>query len=66
MRTTIKSGIREEEIILVMSNQIEHLRKAIWRMIHTNKYDLSDCDMFMAFRIVNYELIHHSDERRSN
>lgn len=62
MKSTIKKGEKDEKLFLIMSNRIENLRKAIWRAIHKNKEDLSDCDISMALGIVNYELIHHSKD----
>ena len=45
-----------------MDKQIHQLRKEIWKTIFKERKDLSDADVSMALGIVQYELIHHSDE----
>ena len=64
MRSTIRGGIIEDKYTLVMDEKINQLRKAIWTAIHRSKGELSDCDIAMALGIVQYELIHHSDEKK--
>jgi len=59
MKTTIKKGIINNEMILTMNIKIDLLRKSIWNTIHKNKGNLSNCDICMALGIINYELIHH-------
>ena len=60
MKTTIKKGIVDNELILTMDFKIEELRKAIWNTIHKENRGLSDCDISMVLGIINYELIHHT------
>lgn len=53
----------EESFGLIMSKDIDLMRKAIWRAIHAeNKaLNLSPCDVIMALGLVQYELLHHKD-----
>ena len=46
-----------------MDDKIHQLRGKIWSAIFRERGDLSDCDVAMALRNVQYELIHHSDEK---
>jgi hypothetical protein len=46
-----------------MDDRIFQLRKEIWKTIHKGKGNLSDCDVAMALGIVQYELIHHIEEK---
>lgn len=63
MKSTVKGGVREGKYILVMDSKIDTLRKEVWKTVFKNKGDLSWCDIAMALSIVQYELVHHSDER---
>jgi hypothetical protein len=53
----------ETNFALVMSNDIDLMRKAIWRVIHSENKSmkLSHCDIMMALGLVQYELVHHQD-----
>jgi len=62
MDSTVKSGFKEGKYILFMDEKIEKLRKEIWKTIFSNKKDLPYADIAMALGIVQYELLHHSDE----
>ena len=61
MDSTVKGGIKEDKYYIVMDKKIDTLRKKIWSTIFKERADLSDCDIAMALGIVQYELIHHSD-----
>ncbi|MBS3105619.1 hypothetical protein J4234_05150 [Candidatus Woesearchaeota archaeon] len=63
MKSTVKGGIKEDIYNIVMDKKIDTLRKEIWITIFKERGDLSDCDVVMALGIVQYELIHHSDEK---
>jgi len=65
MDSTVKSGFKEGKYILFMDEKIEKLRKEIWKTIFSNKKDLPYADIAMALGIVQYELLHHSDESKS-
>lgn len=62
MKTTISKSESGEEVFIKMDKKIDVLRKEIWKTIFKEKKDLSDADISMALGIVQYELIHHSDE----
>jgi len=62
MDSTVKSGFKEGKYILFMDEKIEKLRKEIWKTIFSNKKDLPYADIAMALGIMQYELLHHSDE----
>ena len=62
MDSTVKSGFKEGKFIIFMDEKIEKLRKEIWKTIFSNKKDLPYADIAMALGIVQYELLHHSDE----
>lgn len=71
MHSTVKKGefaqkdfITEDDFFLVMDKKIDNLRKKIWSTIFKERGDLSDCDVSMTLGIVQYELIHHSDEKK--
>jgi len=63
MKSTVRGGIKEDNYTIVMDKKIDTLRKKIWSIIFKEHEDLSDCDVVMALGIVQYELIHHSDEK---
>ena len=63
MKSTVKSGKQDGLLIVTMDEKIDTLRKEIWKTIYKNKGDLSSCDVSMALSIVQYECIHHSDEK---
>lgn len=65
MDSTVTSGFKEGKYILFMDEKIEKLRKEIWKTIFSNKKDLPYADIAMALGIVQYELLHHSDESKS-
>ena len=62
MKSTVKGGIKDNRYGFVMDPKINDLRKAIWNTIFKERADLSHADVAMALGIVQYELIHHSDE----
>lgn len=62
MDSTVKSGFKEGKYIIFMDEKIDKLRKEIWKTIFSNKKDLPYADVAMALGIVQYELLHHSDE----
>lgn len=62
MKSTVKGGVRGDRLIVTMDKKVDDLRKAIWRMIFKERKDLSYCDIAMALGLVQYELIHHSDQ----
>lgn len=62
MKSTVKAGVNGEDYLLIMDKKINDLRKKIWVTIFRERGDLSDCDVAMALGMVQYELIHHSDE----
>ena len=66
MESTVKSGVKEGNYFIVMDEKVNGLRKKIWSAIHEERGDLSDCDVAMALGIVQYELIHHSDETKKS
>lgn len=55
--------MREDKYIIIGDKKIDDLRKKIWVTIFKNRENLSDCDVSMVLGIVQYELIHHSDEK---
>jgi len=61
LESSIKAGIREGKYILYMDEEVDKLRKEIWKTIFAEKGDLSISDINLA--LVSYELIHHSDEK---
>jgi len=63
MKSTVKGGVRENQYFIVMDRKIDELRRKIWSTVFKERKDLSDCDVTMALGIVQYELIHHSDEQ---
>ena len=63
MKSTVKGGVRENQYFIVMDKKIDELRRKIWSTIFKERKDLSDCDVTMVLGIVQYELIHHSDEQ---
>jgi len=62
MKSTVKGGVKGNDYYIIMDERIDELRRKIWKTIFKEKGDLSDCDVAMALGIVQYELIHHSDE----
>ena len=65
MDSTVKAGFKEGKYIIYMDEKVEKLRKEIWKTIFSNKKDLPYADIAMALGIVQYELLHHSDESKS-
>lgn len=63
MDSTVKGGLKEGKYILFMDEKIDSLRKEIWKTIFSKKKDLPYADIGMALGIVQYELLHHSDEK---
>lgn len=64
MRSTVRGEETQDRYVITMDKKIYRLTKLIWAAIHQSKDDLSDCDIAMALGIVQYELIHHSDETK--
>lgn len=64
MKSTVKGGRKDGKYFLVMDENIDNLRKEIWKIIFKNKNDISDCDIAMALSLVQYELIHHSNKSK--
>ncbi len=62
MKSTVKAGIKENQYFIIMNKKIDDLRRKIWSIIFKERGNLSDCDVAMALGIVQYGLIHHSDE----
>ena len=62
MKTSVGKRIKDNELMIWMDDSVEQLRKEIWKTIFKHKGKLSDCDVSMALGIVQYELIHHTDE----
>jgi hypothetical protein len=60
MKSTVKTTVKNGTRIICMDDEIFELRRKIWRTIHKEGSDLSDCDVAMALGIVQYELIHHT------
>lgn len=65
MDSTVKGGFKEVKYILFMDDKVDKLRKEIWKTIFANKKDLPYADIGMTLGIVQYELLHHSDEPMS-
>jgi len=65
MKSTVKGGVKENRYFIVMDKKIDDLRRKIWSTIFKERGDLSDCDVAMALGIIQYELIHHSDEKKT-
>ena len=65
MKSTVKGFEKEDYFFIKMDKKIHELRKKIWKTIFKERKDLSDADVSMALGIVQYELIHHSDEPKS-
>jgi len=63
MKSTVKTMLKNGTRIILMDDKIHQLRGKIWRVLFKERGDLSDCDVAMALGIVQYELIHHSDEK---
>ena len=63
MQSTVKGDVKENQYYIVMDKKIDDLRRKIWSTIFKERGDISDCDVAMALGIVQYELIHHSDDR---
>lgn len=61
MKSTVKTGLKDNKRIIVMDDEIYQLRKEIWKTIFAHKKDLSDCDVTMALGLVQYELVHHTE-----
>lgn len=66
MRSSVKSNgcLTDNKYILYMDINLDVLRRRIWQVIHqaNSSLNLSDCDISMVLGIIQYELIHHSDE----
>ena len=60
MKSSVRTGLRGNTRIITMDNEIDQLRKEIWKTIFAHRKDLSDCDVAMALCLVQYELIHHT------
>ena len=65
MDSTVKAGFKEGKYIIFMDEKVDKLRKEIWKAIFANKKDIPYADIGMALGIVQYELLHHSDEPMS-
>jgi len=64
MESTVRGGLqRDGKCVFVMDGQVDALRRALWRTIHENRKGLPYPDIGMALGIVQYELLHHSDEK---
>jgi len=63
VKSTVKTALKNSTRFLLMDDKIYQLRAKIRRVIFQERGDLSDCDVAMALGIVQYELIHHSDEK---
>lgn len=63
MESTVKAGSKETDYILIMDNRINLLRKETWKIIFKEKGNLSWCDIAMTLGMVQYELVHHIDEK---
>ena len=63
MKSTVRAGVKGGKYIVVMDEKIDYLRRKIWSTIFKEKGTLSDCDISLVLGIVQYELIHHSDEK---
>jgi len=63
MKSTVRAGIEGNDYFIVMDKKIDDLRRKIWSTIFKERGDLSDCDVAMVLGIIQYELIHHSDEK---
>lgn len=60
--STVRGSVRDGDYMLIADAEVDELRKAIWRTIHAEKDDLPWADVAFALGIVQYELMHHSDE----
>lgn len=65
MESTVKGGIKDGRYGFVMDEIVNELRKDIWKIIFQYKGKIPYADIGMALGIVQYELLHHSDEEKS-
>lgn len=64
MESSVKARRTDKELVVVMDREIDEVRKAIWRAIHSfDDAGISDCDVAIALGLVQYELIHHKRVR---
>lgn len=63
LKSTVRAGTRDKDYLLVMDKKLDILRKKIWSTIFKEKGDITISDVAMVLGMVQYELIHHSDEK---
>ena len=60
MKSSVWTELKDDKLIIRMDNEIDRLRREIWKAIFATKNDMSDCDVAMALGLVMYELVHHT------
>jgi len=62
LESTLKGGVVDDQYYLQADSEVDELRKAVWRTIREEKGDLPWADVAFTLGVVQYELMHHSDE----
>lgn len=62
MKSSVKKEITKTEFIIHTNVQLENLRKSIWKTLHQFDTTVTYADKSLVLGIVQYELLHHSDE----
>ena len=62
LESSLKGGVVDDQYYIQADSEVDDLRKAIWRTIHEEKDDLPWADVAFTLGVVQYELMHHSDE----
>lgn len=60
--SSVAGGVHNDEYYFRADAEVDELREAIWSAVHQEKGSLSWSDVSFALGIVQYELMHHSDE----
>lgn len=60
--TTVKSMEGEKFYFVSMSKEVNRLRKELWKTIFSRRGKINYCDISMSLGLVQYELLHHSEE----
>lgn len=62
LESSVRGGRDNGDYLLIADEEVDELRKAIWSTIYEEKGDLPIADVGFALSVVQYELLHHSDE----
>jgi len=60
--STVTGDTFDDEYLLNSDSQVDKLRSAVWSTIHEEKGELPWADVAFTLGVVQYELMHHSDE----